>query len=111
MGFFDFLNPKKAVQNKLAGAVEDMVMDEVDDRLGGITSEPDLRDKLQGLIEEKMQEQAAQIIPSALESASDSLIRSAAEGLTAKMYDPVAKKVLPKGQAQQPPPGGQTPQA
>jgi len=91
MGFFDFLNPKKAVQNKLMGAVRGDVLS----RVGNLkdVGEDQLKDRLTSLIADQMSEKSSGVIPSAMQPYSDKLIDAAATRMTDELIGQVKSQI------------------
>ncbi len=80
MGFFDFLNPKKAIEKKISSIVQQ----KIGASLGEIKSMTDKgarKRKLQEVIEVEMRAQAREVIPGPLQKHSNNIIKSASKKL------------------------------
>jgi len=76
MGFFDFLNPKKAIEKKISSIVQN----KIGANLGEIKSMTDRtarKRKLQEMIEVEMRAEANSVIPGPLQKHSNKIIESA----------------------------------
>lgn len=80
MGFFDFLNPKKAIEKKISAVVHEKIGGSLGD-IKAMTDRTERRHKLQDLVEREMRAQANTIIPGPLQKHSNKIIESAAVNL------------------------------
>lgn len=84
MGLLDFLNPKKAIEKKLSQTVERSLGPGLGD-LKRISDPAARRITLTRMVDEQLQKQAREIIPSALQKHSHGIIQSVSRNLVTKL--------------------------
>ncbi len=84
MGLLDFLNPKKAIEKKLSQTVERTLGPGLGD-LKSISDPRARRATLTRMVEEQLQRQASNIIPSALQKHSHGIVQSVSRNLVTKL--------------------------
>ncbi len=84
MGFLDFLNPKKAIEQKISTEVERKLGASLGE-IKSMTDKSARRRKLEEVIGAEMRSQANTVIPGALQKHSNAIIKSA----TTKLVDKI----------------------
>jgi hypothetical protein len=84
MGFFDFLNPKKAIEKKISRTVERQIGPELR-QLKALNDPNKRRSQLTRMVEQHLQRQANEVIPASLRKHSRLIIKSASKNLVAKL--------------------------
>jgi hypothetical protein len=84
MGFFDFLNPKKAIEKKISRTVEREIGPELR-QLRAMQDPTQRRNNLTRMVEKHLQQQANTVIPPALRKHSRGIIKNATKNLVTKL--------------------------
>ena len=84
MGFFDFLNPKKAIEKKMSAAVEGKIGPKLAE-IKGMKDKAARRRKLEEVVQAEMRSQANQVIPGPLQKHSATIINNASKTLVDKL--------------------------
>lgn len=89
MGLLDFLNPKKAIEKKLSQTVERNLGPGLGE-LKNISDPGARRATLTRMVEEQLQKQANNIIPSALQKHSRGIVQNVSNTLVVKLEQQLA---------------------